>query len=155
MGQQVQQVQHKSNELTRNRFILTRLLMDFLQRQTSCGKIKEALEDLPEGEEGFYSKSLNRIIEQGDSGPGFALISWILFAKRRLGIEELLDAVAFSTAKLPKAGYREYLVNLEDLLQSCAGLVVYEKKSGIVWFAHLTVEEYLRKKVRPLDSQIE
>jgi hypothetical protein len=41
-------------------------------------------------------------------------------------MEELLDAIAFSSAKSLEKGYRWYLIEQSILLESCAGLVVYE-----------------------------
>jgi hypothetical protein len=145
----------KYNKLTINRFNLARLLMDILKPRKSPGDVMDALEDLPVDQDSFYGRSLERIREQGDSKTGFKVIAWILFAKRQLKMEELLEAVASSLAESPKTNYRDYLMEPQALLESCAGLVVYEQESEIVRFAHLTVGEYLMKRARSVDVLME
>lgn len=117
--------------------------------------MKDALRELPEDQEDFYGLSLRRVREQGDSEYALKVIVWILFAKRQLKMEELQEAVAFSITKSRDADYRDYLVDGESLLEGCAGLVVYESESKAVKFAHLTVEEYLRRKDKLFDFHAE
>ena len=65
---------------------------------------------------------------------------WILYAKRPLTAEELLQALAVR----PDAPYfnRDYMSSLQTITDACLGLIVLDEQRSTVHFYHLALTEY-------------
>ena len=97
-----------------------------------------------EGLDKAYDDTVNRINNQGQSIRELAkrVLVWIVHAKRPLTTEELRHALAVEagTCKLDEKN----LYLLEDMLSSCAGLVVVD--SNIIRLVHYTTQEYFQRR---------
>ena len=94
---------------------------------------------MEKGEEGLdkaYDDTVNRIENQGQDIRELAkkVLFWIVHARRSLTTEELRHALAVeaSTCRLDEKN----LCLIEDILSSCAGLVVID--SNIIRLVHYT-----------------
>jgi hypothetical protein len=101
---------------------------------------------MKKGEEGLdkaYDDTVNRIDNQGQSIRELAkkVLFWIVHAKRPLTTEELRHSLAVEagTCKLDEKN----LYLLEDIMSSCAGLVVVD--SNIIRLVHYTTQEYFQR----------
>lgn len=67
---------------------------------------------------------MNRIDSQGEDFRklGRSVIEWLVFAKDKLRVAELRHAVSFKTGMV--AICEEDLVQADDIISACAGLVV-------------------------------
>ena len=73
------------------------------------------------------------------------ILSWISRALRPLRMNELLEALVTEVV-LPNTTLEEALQCLlspSDIIECCKSLVIYEESSGLVRFAHFTVQEFL------------
>ena len=109
-------------------------------------QISTTLDKMENGEEGLdraYDDTVNRIEnqEQGIRELAKKVLFWIVHAKRPLTTEELRVALAVEpgTSRLDERN----LCPVEDLLSSCAGLVVIDSK--IIRLVHYTTQEYFQR----------
>jgi hypothetical protein len=77
----------------------------------------------------------------GDRNMAIKAYKWMLCAQITLHIDELTKAVSFDGANLDPE------INAKYILEICSNLIITEIPSGIVRFAHLSVREYLEKRV--------
>ncbi len=112
--------------------------MDHLFSKQTPGDIEDALKDLPRGMSGLdilYRQAMERINSQNDGVRETAnkVLYWIINAKRPLTVTELQHAVAVrdKTFELKKG----YLLEPEDLVSDCAGLVTVDEQSSITSMA--------------------
>lgn len=120
--------------------------MDNLMGHITVGELEEALINLPHGEtklELTYHESIKRIKSQHYNRYQKALriLSWLTYCKRVLFAQELQHALA--TRPGDKDLDRRFLPELDIIDSLCAGLVVFDQKSGIIRLAHYTTKEYL------------
>jgi hypothetical protein len=66
-------------------------------------------------------------------------LAWIHHAKSKLEMDQLLDAVAWTT------NTTDHKFEPSDLTDMCRGLVFYDKSIGIVQFIHSTVVRFLNQ----------
>jgi hypothetical protein len=66
-------------------------------------------------------------------------LAWICHAKRKLKMEELLDAVAWTS------NTTAYKLEVNPLIDICRGLAFHDESSDIVQFIHGTVETFLNQ----------
>lgn len=87
-------------------------------------EVRYALKTLPKGLDATYELSMNRIDSQSEGFRklGRRVINWLVFAKTKLTVTELLHAVSFEPGM--KTMSAEDLVQEDDLISACAGLVV-------------------------------
>ncbi|KAJ9235265.1 hypothetical protein DTO169E5_6231 [Paecilomyces variotii] len=127
-------------------FLLAKLHMDNLMGHITVGELQEALVNLPHGEtklELTYHETIKRIKSQHYNRYQTALriLSWLTYCKRVLFAQELQHALA--TRPGDKDLDRRFLPELDIIDSLCAGLVVFDQKSGIIRLAHYTTKEYL------------
>jgi hypothetical protein len=83
--------------------------MDFIVDLDSIGQVRDALKSLPTEREDFYGLSIRRIQNEANSSNlGMRILSWILYSKRPLIIEELQDALAVKLRELKAASLTLY-----------------------------------------------
>ncbi|KAF5694693.1 hypothetical protein FDENT_821 [Fusarium denticulatum] len=129
-------------------FLLARLQLDSLAPKRSLKAFKDALTTLPTGASAYnkaYDDVMKRIESQDEEGIAVAkaVLGWLTFAKRPLRIEELRTAVIIEETDTDVD--EEKLMDIEDMVSTCAGLVTINRWNDTVTLIHYTVEEYLRR----------
>ena len=118
----------------------------------SLRRLRRALENLPKELDDTYDQAMNRIQCQKRSKTDLAnkVLSWVIFARRPVTIEELRCALAVEPGDsdldeegLPDSGY---------LLSVCGGLVMISGDTETVRFIHYTVQEYFERARHPQSS---
>lgn len=105
--------------------------------------IDNALTELPEDLDEMYLDILHSIRTNGStrtSTMAESALKWVLYAVRPLSPEELISAISFSSA----GGSRN--LTLLAILDICQNLVVQDERSGVLRFAHYSVQEFLLKQ---------
>ncbi|OCL11618.1 hypothetical protein AOQ84DRAFT_422946, partial [Glonium stellatum] len=127
-------------------FLWVNLQLQHLCRVSQARKdrlIEAALDEMPKGLNATYI----RIVQQIDAQEpymkdlGFKCLAWVLYAKRRLHIRELKEALA---TKSPIENTKDLeLDEVDVILESCANLVTIENK--IVRPIHYSAQEFFTK----------
>ncbi|UKZ79072.1 hypothetical protein TrVFT333_006823 [Trichoderma virens FT-333] len=95
-----------------------------------------------------YEEIMKRIEHQGPISVKLAknILSWIIFAKRRLTMQELQHALAVGIggSRLDQTD----LPQVQDLISVCAGLVMVNEGSDIICLFHYTAQEYFMQTQR-------
>ncbi|KAK8879746.1 ankyrin repeat-containing domain protein [Apiospora arundinis] len=97
----------------------------------------------------LYNKSLDRIegLTERDCARAQKVIVWIAYAQGPLTSEALQHALAFNAGT--GTCYKSWLVSVGELVDLCAGLVVWNRETDIVELVHLTTQEFFRTCHRP------
>ena len=134
---------HRASKLTlRHRFLLVKLHMDSLLSKMTIRDLRKALKTLPTGLDETYSHAMDRIDLQ-DQDPrqlAYRILYWISYTFRPLTVDELRHALGVEPDE-PDFD-EENLVDEEDLIAVCAGLVTMEPESRIVRMVHYTTQDY-------------
>jgi hypothetical protein len=127
------------------RFLLVELQLKYVLSKLKPKKMKEALDSVPTELPNAYLETLERISRKGPDHLNLALevLSWLFYAKRPIHMRELREAL--TVEKGERCHEEEDLPNPDKLIDVCEGLVAYDERSGIVRFAHYTVQEFLRE----------
>jgi len=125
-----------------SRFQWASLQIEYLCEMNFAFEIEENLGNLPETLEGAY-KQIYTMIEKGRSATiaRFALM-WLACA-----IELLTpDVWCAATSRSASIAFgREVELDMHSLLKICHNLAVWDRQSGVMRFAHLSVQEFLEK----------
>ena len=129
--------------LTSQRFILPRLHLDDLGAKKNKRAVKLALQNLTRDLGPIYNSAKARILAQEDQDIDIAkrTLSWIFYASRPLGIEEIQHALAVEPEQ--RDFDEECLIREEDIVSVCASLVSIDPEGKTIHFVHQTVQEYL------------
>lgn len=139
------------------------LQLDRICVERTPTKILMALQSLPSKLEDTYKESLLRIQNQpeSDSTLGMRVLQWISQSKRPLLVDELRHALAVewkANEDPPRNLDVGNLLNPEDIVDVCAGLVVIENESGVIRLVHFTTQEFFLRSPDTLfpdaDTQI-
>jgi hypothetical protein len=127
------------------RFILPALQLQFILEQVTKRKRREALMRLPIGLFDMYTITFDRIRQQPPSQAEMAMsiFTWLYLAKRILKVYELQHALAVQAGDT--ALVEDGIPPEETLLECCLGLVVIERETSTIRFAHFTLQEYLNE----------
>jgi hypothetical protein len=110
---------------------LARLHVESLRVKHSVPQVRQATQNLPRGIDNAYNEAMNRIREQEQENRtlAFAVLSWIVLARRPLCVTELRIAVAMDTGTEldPDDAIMETC-----LTSYCAGLVSIDEMTKIV-----------------------
>lgn len=92
-----------------------------------------------------YDDALERIKSQlaDDARLALRALSWITFAKRQLTIDEICHA--FAVEPDDEDLDPDNILDINDIVSVCAGLVVVDEESQIVHLVHYTTQVYLEK----------
>lgn len=92
-----------------------------------------------------YGEALRRIDGQldGDRELAKKVLSWITFAKRPLTTAEICCALAVEPGE--EELDPQNMLDVEDLVSVCAGLVVVDPESAIIRLVHHTMQEYFER----------
>jgi ankyrin repeat protein len=122
--------------------------MDSFRDKLTVRDVKSALRNLPQGSDAYdiaYHAAMERISTQGRGSSDMAkkILAWILCAHRPLSTLELLHALAIEPGD--KEIDEDNILETEQLLMICAGLVTIDEQSDSVRFIHYTTQEYLQR----------
>ena len=128
-------------------FTLAGLYMQTLRACISEGEVEDALDDPPEGYDGFYERNMLRITEESENPRASSLarktIEWVVHANRPLSLVELKDALAVD---LNKAGFRKAArPDKATILEVTAGMIMIDLDEKNVRLNHRTAQEYFDK----------
>lgn len=128
-------------------FTLAGLYMQTLRACISEGEIEDALDDPPEGYDGFYERNMLRITEESENTRASSLarktLQWVVHAHRPLSLAELRDALAVN---LDKTGFRKAArPDKATILEVTAGMIMIDFNEKNVRLNHRTAQEYFDK----------
>ena len=128
-------------------FTLAGLYMQTLRACISEGEVEDALDDPPEGYDGFYERNMLRITEESENSRAASLarktLEWVVHAHRPLSLAELRDALAVD---LKKAGFRKAArPDKAAILEVTAGMITIDYDEKSVRLNHRTAQEYFDK----------
>lgn len=128
-------------------FTLAGLYMQTLRACISEGEVEDALDDPPEGYDGFYERNMLRITEESENTRASTLarkaLEWVVFAYRPLSLAELRDALAVD---LNKIGFRKAArPDKATILEVTAGMIIIDIDEANVRLNHRTAQEYFDK----------
>jgi hypothetical protein len=129
-------------------FLLAQLHFDSLADKTSLRDVSDALKQLPTGSDALdlaYKGAIERIEGQK---PGFKTLAkrvllWVVHAARHLTVPELQHALAIDCddTKLDN----ERIVEVEDIVSVCAGLITVDKELNVLRLVHFTTQKYFEQ----------
>ncbi|KAB8976012.1 hypothetical protein FH972_026890 [Carpinus fangiana] len=133
-------------------FLLAKLHLDSLRNERRPKQIRSVLSSLKSRDplnnvkalDLAYEKAIETVNGQHPNDAGLAkqILSWIVYAKRPLSITELQHALAVQD----DANFDAVdLLNPQDILSVCAGLLTVDENTRIVRFLHYTAQEYFEK----------
>jgi ankyrin repeat protein len=132
-------------EVDKTRFLLARLYVDALLDKRTKSRVRSTLDALSIGSqtlEKAYEDAIKRLESQlpEDTALAKRVISWIVYAERSFHMTELRCALAveFGATSFDP----DNVLDTEDIVSVCAGLVTVEKKSNIIRLVHYTAQEY-------------
>lgn len=132
--------------------------MRSLEREVKTAGIRRKLKALPDDLDATYKDIMDRINDMAEEERKVArnALSWIIFSARPLEIRELQHALAISpqntdlnngeaddTDSADEEFDEEEIVDEEDILSFCCGLVIIDK--GKVRLVHYTAQSYFDK----------
>ncbi|OBT95161.1 hypothetical protein VE01_07603 [Pseudogymnoascus verrucosus] len=138
-------VEDKIGEAVDGMFLLARLHVDSLRDKRTKAKVQSMLGMLPRGAEALeeaYDDAIKRIEAQlpDDSKLAKTVLSWITYAQRPLTTAELCHALAVDPDDTDLD--EDNILDVEDIVSVCAGLVTVDEESNIVRLVHYTTQEY-------------
>jgi len=136
------------------RFLIAQLDLKLLFGKLNVRGLKGALDKLPDNLEGVYEALMERIFVQDVERQAIAkaALIWITYAKRRLNVHELLHAIAIHFDPKITCLDSEILIDVEDLLSCCLGLVVVNREDEIIRLVHYTTQNYLENAFDRVDK---
>lgn len=129
------------------RFLMAQLHISVLARQRTRNGILSALEQLPSELDDVYDSILDRIYSQNSDDANLAIniLKWITYAKEPLQPTTLQHAVAIKhdSTDIDDGD----LIDVEDLVSLCAGIVTVDRERGIIRLVHYTTQDYLENRL--------
>lgn len=131
----------------RLRFLLAVLHLQSLKRKITIKQVNEALDSMlghngPHAYDAAYDDALQRIDSQPEEIKDLArrTLSILICARRLLSPEELCHAlsVEVETEEVDDDNMPE----MDDILMSCAGLVIVDEESNVARLVHNSAQEY-------------
>ncbi|KAL7895629.1 hypothetical protein HDV64DRAFT_257366 [Trichoderma sp. TUCIM 5745] len=152
-GRKLLQTYHKKikTDITKvvdGMFLLAYLHFETIRTQKTLKKIKDTLTNLPTGQKAYdyaYKEAMKRINSYNANSKELALLvlSWITCAKRPLTTTELQHALAVEVGATELD--ENNLVQVEDMVSDCAGLVTVDEETNIIRLVHYTTQEYFER----------
>ncbi|KAM0252823.1 hypothetical protein ACHAQJ_007562 [Trichoderma viride] len=152
-GRKLLQTYHKEiktaiTRVVEGMFLLAQLHFETIRTIKRPKIIEDTLRNLPTGQKAYdyaYEEAMRRINGHDATSRELALLvlSWITCAKRPLTTVELQHALAVEAGatKLDEKN----LVQIEDIVSDCAGLVTSDEESDIIRLVHYTTQEYFER----------
>jgi ankyrin repeat protein len=122
--------------------------MDSFQAKLTVKRIKDDLHSLPRGLDAYdaaYQGAMTRILGQEEEHRDLAsrILSLILCAKRPLSTLQVRHALMIQIGDIELD--HDSILEVEDILSVCAGLLAVDEKSESIRFVHYTAQEYLQR----------
>ncbi|KAE8141248.1 hypothetical protein BDV38DRAFT_279154 [Aspergillus pseudotamarii] len=138
------EIQARILESANGMFLLAQLYITSLEDKNTKKAIYRQLDKMVTGHQGLdqaYNGAFQRI--RGDLAK--ALLSWVVCARKLLTGDELLHALAVEpgTRSLDTTNF----CDLQEIVSSCAGLVVLDPVSKNVRLVHNTAKDYFQQKI--------
>lgn len=117
-------------------------------------KIQQALRSVPkklhDRLNDLYNGSIERIKlqEEDDVTLGMKILQWLAHAKMPMKVDELCHALAVECeegSNPPHELDSANILNANDLIEVCAGLVIVEEQSSVIRLVHATAQEFLNE----------
>jgi len=128
------------------RFLLSEFQLRYVLSRKETRKVEAALGSLPRDISGAYQEILERIAREGTDELVFKVLSWIFHAQAPLLMDELREALVVEAGDTQLDA--RYLDEPAFLLEECKSLITFDEPSGIVRFAHSTVQDFLESQMR-------
>lgn len=128
------------------RFLLAQLHMDSLRYKGSPKLIKKALEILPTGSDALdlaYRGAMQRVEDQGFRLLAKQLLGWLTYSARLITVREVQYALSIEPGT-PDFD-EDSLVDVDEIVGFCAGLVIIDEETQIIRLVHYTTQEYFRR----------
>ncbi|TFK26020.1 ankyrin [Coprinopsis marcescibilis] len=122
-------------------FLLASLQLDMLAVAVSVRDLRERLERLPDGVTEMYAATMKRTEKAETSELAKRALTWLLYSKRSLSIDDLRHAVAVNPETY--APDPEALVEEETFLAIFCGLVTFEPETRLARLVHFTAKDFL------------
>lgn len=133
------------------RFIWVQHQIRSICEEATEADVRAALTKLPKGLDDSYKVVLRKIDGQSCTTAAHArsILMWILYARRPLTSEELLEAL---TVQPRRAEFKQGGLTLAKALEICQNLVVLDVALGVLRFTHFSVDEFLLKYYHSADA---
>ncbi|PYH85076.1 hypothetical protein BO82DRAFT_381107 [Aspergillus uvarum CBS 121591] len=127
-------------------FLLARLHMDHLRDKTSVGMLKKSLSTLSQGNFGLtetYQRAMLVIQHLAEDLRALAMnaLSWVAYSRTALSSTELRHALA--TQPEMSDLDTDYLSDVNLIISSCGGLVLWDNETDVVRLVHYTLSDFL------------
>ena len=125
------------------------LQLSYVLNKLKPKKMKQALQTVPTELPNAYQATIDRIIKRGPEyiNLAFEVLGWILQSRRPLRMRELSESITVELGDTDRE--EEEIPDPMRLIEVCKGLVIYDRSSGIILFAHYTVQEFLLRECCP------
>jgi ankyrin repeat protein len=132
-----------------DRFLLAQLHLDSLISTRSPAMLRKRLAKLPSGSSAYdkaYAEAMDRIMAQDADLHELAIqtLSWITCAQRPLTVDEIRHALAVEDDST--VFDEDNISDIEDIVSTCAGLVVVDEESHVVRLVHYTTQEFFDRE---------
>ncbi|KAF5974131.1 ankyrin repeat domain-containing protein [Fusarium coicis] len=136
---------------TQGMFLLAELHIGSLVGSASPKALRNALKQLPTGNDQAYRDIMRRIDRektQSQRDLAYQVLEWLTRAKRALTLRELQDALAVEPDSTEHCLDKENLPEEDELVCACAGLVAVDKASGIIRLVHYTAQDFFKTQLQ-------
>lgn len=121
------------------RFLWIESQFSRLCEKSSVDSVRWELENLPQDLYETYTRALWKIQTSADKKLARAVLTWLTVASRPLLLDELKEAVSIEP-KDSQLGSPK-LLEVEKILEACAGLVIFDEEDRTVRLIHRTVAD--------------
>lgn len=136
--------------LTYLRFLLAKLYLNLVQDEINEKRIRKVIERFQNGSGAYddaYDETMKRIEQQGQYAQETAktIFGWVLLSTRPLSLPGIQHALAV------EIGESEFddtnIIDVEELMSICIGLVTIDAQSNSLKFVHHTTAEYFERNL--------
>ncbi|MCJ1471189.1 hypothetical protein MMC07_009837, partial [Pseudocyphellaria aurata] len=138
-------VQNKIVQSVDGMFLLARLHIDSLLDKRTKSSVQRTIDSLSKGSKALnvaYDQAIERIKGQlpDDSELAANVLTWIIHAQRQLTTGEIRHALAVQSDD--EELDHDNILDIEDIVSVCAGLVTVDEESDTIRLVHYTTQEY-------------
>ncbi|KAJ6011997.1 hypothetical protein N7522_002352 [Penicillium canescens] len=135
-------------ESTGGMFLLARLYLNLLLDEKNEKRVRTLGTQFQTGSGAYdhaYDDTMKRIEQQSSFSQDLAkrILGWVTFSARPLTAIELQDAIAVEIGE-PEFDQTN-IIDIEEMISVCSGLVVVEETSNIAKLVHFTTQDYLKR----------
>lgn len=118
--------------------------MKYVLKYENHRKIREALDDaIPTELFDLYKITINQITKSEDK-LALKTLSWLLYTKRPLMIDELRHAIVVEDDD--RHLNEDDLTPIETFVEVCRSFILYDDVSGVIGLSHETMREFLLER---------